>query len=262
MGSRYTRTAPSDAREGRSSAVEPTVRPPGAMGGSKGTGGLGGGERGGGRAGGGIGLSESRQQSLQSHPKPLLRTTQAKDWLSSPQLCFWPQGRAHGSFPWPAATGTSARVSRICSQVVLILHGACGDEEPRTAGTHWDEAPVGTRSRRSWSQRSQSMIATAIPYPATLVALFPGGSNASSPMLTSSLQQTNAAAAISAPAAAAILPNEMALADTHVAALLVTATLAVASAVFMSAPVAGIAEGAVRAAAVSDARETSALRAE
>ena len=54
----------------------------------------------------------------------------------------------------------------------------------------------------------------------------------------------------------------MALADTHVTALLVTATLAVASAVFMSAPVAGIAEGAVRAAAVSDARETSALRAE
>ena len=43
----------------------------------------------------------------------------------------------------------------------------------------------------------------------------------------------------------------MAPADTHVTALLVTATLAVASAVFMSAPVAGIAEGAVRAAAVS-----------
>ena len=49
----------------------------------------------------------------------------------------------------------------------------------------------------------------------------------------------------------------MALADTHVAALLVTATLAVASAVFMSAPVAGIAEGAVRAAAMSGSDQCS-----
>jgi len=70
-------------------------------------------------------------------------------------------------------------------------------------------------------------------------------------MPTSSLQQTNAAAVISAPAAAATSPNEMILADTHVAALLVTATMAVASAVFMPAPVADIAEGAVRAAAMS-----------
>ena len=56
---------------------------------------------------------------------------------------------------------------------------------------------------------------------------------------------------ISAPA-----PNEMALADNHVAALLVTVTFAVASAVFVSAPVAGVAEEAVCVAAMSRARKT------
>jgi len=59
------------------------------------------------------------------------------------------------------------------------------------------------------------------------------------------------ALAISAPA-----PNEMALADNHVAALLVTVNFAVASAVFVSAPVAGVAEEAVCVAAMSRARKT------
>ena len=74
---------------------------------------------------------------------------------------------------------------------------------------------------------------------------------------TSSLQQPNAAAAISAPAAAAISPNEMAPADTHVTALLVTGHCDLGGGVGgvqpVSAPVAlaGIAEGAVRAAAMS-----------
>ena len=136
------------------------------------------------------------------------------------------------------------------------MHRACGDEEPRTAGTYWAEAPVGTRSRRSWSQRSQSIIATAIPYPTALAALYPDVSNASSPMPTSSLQR-NAAAAMTALAISAPAPNEMALADNHVAALLVTVNFAVASAVFVSAPVAGVAEEAVCAAAMSRARENA-----
>ena len=82
-----------------------------------------------------------------------------------------------------------------------------------------------------------------------------GVSNASSPMPTSSLQQTNAAAAISALAISAPAPNEMALADNHVAALLVTVTFAVASVVFVSAPVAGVAEEPVCAAAMRRARD-------
>ena len=134
------------------------------------------------------------------------------------------------------------------------MHRACGDEEPRTAGTYWAEAPVGTRSRRSWSQRSQSITATAIPYPTALAAMYPGVSKASSPMPTSSFRR-NAAAAISALAISAPAPNEMALADNHVAALLVTVTFAVASAVFVSAPVAGVAGEAVCAAAMSRARK-------
>ena len=251
MGSRYTSAAP-DARAARSSAVEPTVRPPGAMGGSSGMGGLGGGGRGGGRVGGASGLSEARQQPLQSHPMPLLRTSQAKDSLSSPQLCFWPQGLAHGSFPWPAATGTSTRASSTCNHLVLVLRGACSDEEPRAAGTHWHDAPFGTRSRRSWSHSSHSIIATAMPYPTALAALYPGVPNGSSAMPTSSLHQTNDAAAISTTASECVPPNEVA--DIQAAALLVTVTLAVASAAFMSAPIAGVAEEAVLAAAISAAR--------
>ena len=67
-------------------------------------------------------------------------------------------------------------------------------------------------------------------------------------MPTSSLQQTTDAAAILL-AITSCVPNEVA--DTHVAALLVTVTFAVASAAFMPAPVAGVIEEAVRAAAMS-----------
>ena len=122
-GSRYSSVEPSAARAARSSAVEPTARPPGAIGGSSGVGELGGGGRGGGEAGGatgGSGLSEARQQPVQSQPKPVL-SAQVKDPLRSPHVCCRPQGRAHGPFPWPAATGTSARASsmRRCRLVAV-----------------------------------------------------------------------------------------------------------------------------------------------
>tara|TARA_B100000780_G_C20686080_1_gene272922 strand:+ start:291 stop:515 length:225 start_codon:yes stop_codon:yes gene_type:complete len=70
-------------------------------------------------------------------------------------------------------------------------------------------------------------------------------------MPTSSLHQTNDAAAMSATASDCVPPNEVA--DTHVAALLVAVTFAVAPAAFMSVPIAGVTEGAVLAAAMSAA---------
>ena len=137
------------------------------------------------------------------------------------------------------------------------MRGACGDEEPRTAGTHWDDASFaesfGTRSRRLWiHSSSHSTIATAMPYPTALAALYPRVSNGSSAVPTSSLHQTNDAAAISTTASDCVPPNEVA--DTQAAALLVTVAFAVASAAFMSAPVDGVAEEAVVAAAITAAR--------
>ena len=122
-GSRYSRVEPSAARAARSSAVEPTARPPGAIGGSSGEGELGGGGRGGGETGGatgGSGLREAMQQPVQSQPIEAT-AAQLKDPLSSPQVCCRPQGRAQGPFPWPAATGTSARASsmRRCRLVAV-----------------------------------------------------------------------------------------------------------------------------------------------
>ena len=147
MGSRYSNAALPDARAVRSSAVELTARPPGVIGGSSGLGELGGGGRGGGSAGGASGLSEAWQQPLQSQPIES-NTSQAKDKLRLPQLCSRPHGRAHGSFPWPAATGTSTQASSTSSRLALALRG-CGHEEPRSAGTHRDKEPIGTRSQRS-----------------------------------------------------------------------------------------------------------------
>ena len=100
-GSRYSSVEPSAARAARSSAVEPTARPPGAIGGSSGVGELGGGGRGGGEAGGatgGSGLSDARQQPVQSQPK-LPIASHVNELFSSPQVCCRPQGRSHGPFP-------------------------------------------------------------------------------------------------------------------------------------------------------------------
>eukprot|EP00964_Phaeocystis_antarctica_P159349 scaffold130330_cov63-Phaeocystis_antarctica.AAC.3 len=94
-------------------------------------------------------------------------------------------------------------------------------------------------------------MATAMPCPTALAALYTGVSKSSSAMPTSSLQQTNDAAAMSATASDCVPPNEMA--DTHVATLLITVTFVVASAAFMSAPVAGVTERAVLTAATSAA---------
>ena len=133
------------------------------------------------------------------------------------------------------------------------MRGACGDEEPRAAGTHWDDALFGTRSRRLWiHSSSHSTIATAMPYPTALAALCPGVSNGPSAVSTSSLHQTNDAAAILTTASDCVPPNEVA--DTQAAALLVSVTVAVASAAFMSAPVDGVVEEAVVLAAATAAR--------
>eukprot|EP00964_Phaeocystis_antarctica_P136283 scaffold100714_cov48-Phaeocystis_antarctica.AAC.2 len=91
-----------------------------------------------------------------------------------------------------------------------------------------------------------------MPYPTALAALYPGVSNGSSAVSTSSLHQTNDAAAISTTASDCVPPNEVA--DTQAAALLVTVTFAVASAAFMSAPVDGVVEAVVLAAASTAAR--------
>ena len=100
------------------------------------------------------------------------------------------------------------------------------------------------------------MTATTMPCPTALAVLYPGASKGSSAMPTSNLHQTNAAAAISTTASDCVPPNEVA--DTQAAALLVTVTFAVASAVFMSAPVDGVAEEAVVAAAITAAGDLGA----
>ena len=96
------------------------------------------------------------------------------------------------------------------------------------------------------------MTATTMPCPTALAVLYPGASKGSSAMPTSNLHQTNAAAAISTTASDCVPPNEVA--DTQAAALLVTVTFAVASAAFMSAPVDGVVEAVVLAAASTAAR--------
>ena len=98
----------------RISSIVPTAASPGGTGGSSGWGALGGGSTGGGGAGGAGGASEARQQPVQSQPRPLLRTSQAKETLSSPQVCARPQGRAHG--PSSAAAPGSHAASTMPSR--------------------------------------------------------------------------------------------------------------------------------------------------
>ena len=121
-----------------SSVVELAASPPGASGGGSGEGKLGGGDRGGGGAageGGANGLNEATQQPVQSQSKPLLRTSQVKETLSSPHVCSRPQGQAQGS----SASSSPAAA------------GSWQSSKPRTAAADAGTLLAGRATRCAWS---------------------------------------------------------------------------------------------------------------